>query len=590
MDWQGWVTIGVVLAVLAALVLTRVSADLALLGGIAVLLTCRVLDERDALGGFANDGLLTVALLFVVAAGVRDTGAMAFLTEPALGRPRSATGAQVRMMLPVTGLSAFLNNTPLVAIMLPIVADWAKRNRVSPSKVMIPLSYASILGGLCTLIGTSTNVVVSGLLVRQTGEPLHMFDPTWVGVPCAAVGLAYIVLGSRWLLPDRRPALGDPGDPRQYTVEMLVDPGSPLAGRTVEQAGLRHLPGLYLVEIDRDGEVLPAVGPAERLRAGDRLVFVGVVESVVDLQKTRGLKPATDQVFELGGSRAGRCLIEAVVSDTCPLAGRTIRDGRFRTVYGAAVIALARNGERVGGKLGDVTLRPGDTLLLEADPAFADRHRNSRDFFLVSRVEDSSPAQHDRAWRALAVLAGMVVVAGAGWLSTLNAALLAAGLMLVTGCCSVASARRSIDWQVLVAIGAAFGIGRALETTGVAAAIARTVLGPVGGKPWLALAAVYGLTMLFTEVLSNTAAAVLTFPVAVAAAGALGVSHMPFVMAVLVAASCGFATPIGYQTNLMVYGPGGYRFDDYLRFGGLLNLVIWAVTVAVTPLAWPFRP
>lgn len=590
MDGQAWVTVGVVAAVLGSLALTRLPADLALLGGVIVLLVLGILDERDALGGFANPAVATVAALFVVAAGVRETGAMAALAEQVLGRPRSVPAAQIRMMLPVAGLSAFLNNTPLVAIMMPIVADWAKRRRLPLSQLMIPLSYASILGGLCTLIGTSTNVVVSGLLVRQTGVPLDMFDPTWVGLPCVAAGLLYIWAVSRWLLPDRRPALNDPTDARQYTVEMIVDPGSPLVGRSIEKAGLRHLPGLYLIEIDRDGTVVPAVGPRERLRAHDRLVFVGIVDSVKDLQKTRGLRPATDQVFKLDGPRVGRCLIEAVVSNSCPITGQTIREGRFRTVYGAAVIALGRNGERVTGKLGDVTLRPGDTLLLEADPGFADRHRDSRDFYLVSRVEDSTPARHDRAWRALAVLTALVVTAGAGWLSTLTAALAAAALMLLTGCCSIGLARRSIDWPVLIAIGAAFGIGRALETTGVATAVAQAVLGPVGGNPWLALVAVYGLTMMFTEVLTNNAAAVLTFPIAVATAAALDVSPMPFVMSVLVAASCGFATPIGYQTNLMVAGPGGYRFGDYVRFGGLLNLVIWAVAVTVAPLAWPFRP
>lgn len=590
MDWQLWATAGVVLGVLGLLARGRVPADAALVGGVAVLLTLGVLSEKDALGGFANEGLATVGVLFVVAAGVRETGALAVVGGHVLGRPRSAAAAQVRLMLPVAGMSAFVNNTPLVAVMLPVVADWARRHRIPLSRVMIPLSYASILGGLCTLVGTSTNLVVSGLLARATGTPLRMFDPTWVGVPCAAAGLAYVVLFSRRLLPDRRPPVGEPDDPRAYTVEMTVAPDGPLVSRTVEQADLRRLPGLYLVEIDRDGEVLPAVGPHERLHAGDRLVFVGVVESVVDLQKIRGLAPATDQIFKLNGPRGGRCLIEAVVSDSCPLAGLTIRAGRFRTVYHAAVIALARNGERVRGKLGDVTLRPGDTLLLEADPDFADRHRNSRDFFLVGRVDDSAPARHDRAGIALAILGGMVLTAGAGWLSTLNAALLAAGLMLLTGCCGVGAARRTVDWSVLVVIGASFGLARAIETTGLAAAVTRGVVGPAGGNPWLALAAVYGLTMLFTELLTNNAAAVLTFPVATATAAALGVSPMPFVMAVLVAASCGFATPIGYQTNLMVYGPGGYRFADYLRFGGGLDLLMWAVAVAVTPLVWPFHP
>jgi di/tricarboxylate transporter len=417
-----------------------------------------------------------------------------------------------------------------------------------------------------------------------------MFDPSWVGLPCAAVGLLYLLLANRWLLPDRRPALSDRDDVRRYTVEMLVEPGSPIVGQTIEQAGLRHLTGLYLAEIDRDGQVIPAVGPHERLHANDRLVFVGIVESVVDLQKFRGLTPATDQVSKLAVPRTHRCLIEAVVSNACPLVGTTIRAGRFRTVYNAAVIALARHGERVEKKLGDIELQPGDTLLLEAHADFAVQHRNSRDFFLVSRVEDSAPARHEKSFIALAILAGMVLTAGMDWLSMLNAAMLAAGLMIITGCCSATIARRSVDWQILIVIAASFGISRALEVTGAARTIAEAVLAPAGGNPWVALFLLYGLTMVFTEVMTNNAAAVLVFPIAIATARTLGVSHMPFVMAIMIAASCGFATPIGYQTNLMVYGPGGYRFGDYVRFGGLLNLLMWLVTVALTPLVWPFHP
>lgn len=585
-----YITIGVVLLVVGLLAFSTISPDVIMLGAITLLLTFGVVNEKDAFGGFANEGMLTVAALFVVAAGVRETGAMAIVVQRILGNPQSVTAAQARMMAPAAVMSAFMNNTPLVAIMLPIVADWAKKHRIALSKVMMPLSFATILGGLCTLIGTSTNVIVSGLVARETGQPLQLFDPVWVGLPCALVGLTYMLVGSHWLLPDRKPVLGDQDGSRQYTVEMLVDPNSPLVGQTIEEAGLRHLPGLYLAEIDRDGVVLPAVASRERLHARDRLVFVGIVESVVDLQKIRGLQPATNQVFKLNVPRTDRCLIEAVVSNSCPSVGMTIREGRFRAVYDAAVIALARNGERVNKKLGDIVLQAGDTLLLEAHPEFADRHKNGRDFFLVSRIEDSTPARHDRIWVALAILSGMVLVAGQGWLSMLNAAMLAAGLMIITGCCSGAVARRSIDWQVLIVIGASFGLGRAMEATGAARMIAETVLSQTGGNPWVALLIVYGLTMCFTEVISNNAAAVLVFPIAMATATTLEVSHLPFVMAIMIAASCGFATPIGYQTNLMVYGPGGYHFRDYLRFGGVLNVLISAVTVALIPWVWPFHP
>jgi di/tricarboxylate transporter len=588
MTWQAWATVGVISSTIALLTFTRAAADLTMIGAVAVLLTFGILNENDALLGFANEGTITVGVLFIVAAGVRETGAMMWLGQRVLGRPRSVPAAQLRMVLPTAAMSAFLNNTPLVAVMLPVVSDWAKKHRIALSKVMMPLSYAAILGGLCTLIGTSANLVVAGLWAKATQQSLRLFDPAWVGVPCAIAGVIYILAFSRWLLPDRKPAISDQDDPRQYTVEMVVDEKGPLVGLTIEQAGLRHLPGLYLAEIVRQNELLPAVSPRERLSGNDRLLFVGIVESVVDLQKIRGLKPATDQVFKLGGAREQRCLIEAVVSNTCPLVGQSIREGQFRTVYDAAVIALARNGQRVNKKLGDVVLQPGDTLLLEAHPEFAARHRNSRDFFLVNKIDDSAPPRHNRMWVAMAILAGLIVAAGFEWLSMLNASMLAAGLMVLTGCCSIDAARRGIDWQVLIVIGASFALGRALEVTGAAKTIAETLIQPVHGQPWVALAIVYGLTMLFTEVTSNTAAAVLVFPIALATANSMGVNALPFVMAIMIAASCGFAVPFGYATHLMVYGPGSYRFLDFVRFGGLLNLVIWAVTVAIVPLVWPF--
>ena len=227
-------------------------------------------------------------------------------------------------------------------MLIPAVSDWAKRQQIAPSKVMIPLSYAAILGGTCSLIGTSTNLVVNGLFIKSQGYGLPMFEITKVGLPAAIVGCLFILSTNRWLLPDRRPAISQSDDPRNDTAEMLVQPDSPLVGKTIEDAGLRHLPGAYLAEIDRDGTVLPAVSPQERLRENDRLVFVGIVESVVDLQKTRGLIPATNQVFKLESLRSVRCLIEAVVSNTCPLIGRTIRDGNFRTAYNAVVVAVVQ--------------------------------------------------------------------------------------------------------------------------------------------------------------------------------------------------------------------------------------------------------
>lgn len=594
MDWQAWIALALCGGVLATLALTRIGADLVMLAALAILLTSGILDTKSALAGFANDGVITVGFLFVVAAAIRETGGMQWLAQRVLGQPRSATGAQARMVLPVAAMSAVMNNTPLVAMMLPIITDWGKMLRISPSRLMMPLSFAAILGGLCTLIGTSTNLVVNGLLIsyQQTHgmkpEGMGLFDISRVGVPCAIVGMLYMLAASRRLLPDRTPPIDLHADPREYTVEMMVEAGSTIDGQTIEEAGLRQLPGMYLMEVERGGEIIPMVGPGQRLLGGDRLVFVGVVGSVVELQRFRGLRPATDQVFKLDAPRGKRCLIEAVVSDSCRLVGQTIRDGRFRTQYNAVVIAVGRNGRRLAGKIGDIVLEPGDTLLIEADPSFADIHRNSRDFYLVSRVEDSTPPRHERGWVALLILAGMIAVAATEIISMLNAAMLAAGLMVLTRCITGPIARRSVDWQVLLTIAAAMGLGKAVESTGAASHLAGVFIGWVGSNPVVVLAVIYGMTMVFTEIMSNNAAAALMFPIAMSSAGALGASYMPFVMAIMIAASCGFATPIGYQTNLMVYGPGGYRFSDFVRFGGMLNLVVYGTTILVTPIVWPF--
>jgi di/tricarboxylate transporter len=590
MTWQAWTTLLIVVGILAMLMIRQRGADLILLAGVIALMALGILDPRDALAGMSNQGMITVAALFVVAAAMERTGAMNWMVDRVMGRPRSLAGAQLRVMSIPSVLSAFLNNTPMVAMMLPVISDWARKNRISVSKLLLPMNYAVILGGLCTLIGTSTNLVVNGLLIDRTSTGLGMFDVAWIGLPALIIGSVYMIFFSRWLLPERKPAVSNLDDPREYTVEMMVEPGSPLAGKTIEEAGLRHLPNMYLMEIDRHGEVIAAVAPTQKLESNDRLVFCGVVDSVKDLQRIRGLVPATDQLFKLQGPRMDRRLIEAVVSNTCPLAGKTVREGRFRTAYDAVVIAVGRNGDRIKQKIGDITLRPGDTLLLEANPAFVERQRNSRDFYLVSEVDGSTPPNYARAPLAIALLTMLVVLASTGVMSMLSAALLAAGLMVFTGCISGNDARKSIDWEVLLVIAASFGIASAMEKTGAAATVANHLISLGGENPLMALAMVYLTTMLFTELMSNNAAAVLTFPIAWATAESLHVSPMPFIISLIMASSCGFATPLGYQTNLMVYGPGGYRFSDYLRFGGLLNILVAIITLTLAPLIWPFHP
>ncbi len=589
MEFDAWLTLAVLLAMIVAMAREIAGPDVVLMAGLIVLSAAGVLTPEETFAGFANESMLTVGALLVLAAALRATGALEPSFSRLFGRTRNERVGLFRMMFPIAGVSAFLNNTTIVAMLTPVVIDWSHRNRMSPGRFLIPLSFATILGGVTTIIGTSTNLTVAGMMLQSGMRPMGFFELAPVGIPVCIAGLAYLLWAAPKLLPARKEPTEDLGAARrEYTVAMIVELRSPLANRSVEDAGLRHLPGLFLVEIDRAGRVITPVASDEVILESDRLVFAGVVDTIVDLSRIRGLVPATDDE-QPAPSDPGRRLSEAVVSHSSPLVGRSIREAGFRTVYDAAVIAVHRNGERVAGKIGDIVLRPGDTLLLQTAPGFVRVHGNSPDFYLVSELAGTENPRYDRAWVALGVLAGLIATVTLEILPISIAAFLAAGALVATRCISAAQARRSIEWSILIMIAAALGIGAAMEKTGVAAAIATQLTQAVGDfGPLAALALVYFVTVLLTEVISNNAAAALMFPIGVATASQLGVDVRGFVMAVTVAASCGFSTPIGYQTHLIVFGPGGYRFSDFVRVGAPLDLLCGVVALTVIPYFFPF--
>lgn len=589
MTIEAWFALAVVASVLMVLVFTRLSADVVFVGALSILLISGILDASSALSGFSSSGMITVAVLYVVVAGLQQTGGLAWITHHVLGFPKGLFRAQSRLIIPVLSLSAFLNNTPVVALFIPVVSDWCRRLKISPSRMLIPLSYASIFGGICTLVGTSTNLIVDGMMQDRLGwEGMGMFEITKLGLPCAVAGVLYLLLFSRHLLPDRKKGCEPFDNPREYTMEMEVPQGSPIAGQSIERSGLRHLPGAFLAELIRNGQVISAVSPDERLCEGDRLIFVGNVDSMKSLSQQQGLSAAPDQLFKLESPRHERCLVEAVVSNTCPIVGKTIREGRFRNLYNAVVLAVSRNGERLDGKIGDIRIRAGDLLLIESHAGFVPRQRDSGDFYLVSLLDDSTPRRFEKAPLAFAILAGMVLSVAVGWLPMLHAALIAAGAMLLFKCCSASQARKNIEWNVLIVIAAALGLGQALDQTGAAEAIAEGLIGLVNASPLATLAMVYIATVVFTEIITNNASVALIFPIAVSAASRLGVNAMPFIGCIMIAGSASFMTPIGYQTNLMVYGPGGYRYKDYFRMGAPLSLIFGIIAVGLAPLIWPF--
>jgi len=587
---DAWLTFGTVALLFVALTRNLAPPDLLFLGATALLAAAGVITPEQAFAGFSNHGVLTVAVLFVVAAGLRETGVLDYVGHRLLGRARSDRGALARLAGVVMPLSAFLNNTPIVALFVPVVLDWSRRNGVSPSRLLIPLSYLAILGGTCTLIGTSTNLVVNGLMIENGLPGMGLFEIGRIGLPYALIGIGYLMLARR-LLPDRKELLEQLGDSRrEYLAEMRVQDGCRLIGQTIANAGLRQLPGLFLIEIDRDGRSIAPVGPDDVIVAEDRLVFTGIVSSIIELEKTPGLVPVADPAYEVSAKQQRRRrLCEAVVSESSPLVGRTIKEADFRASYGAAVVAVHRGGQRVERKLGDVTLRAGDTLLLQVRPHFSRAHRNDSAFYLVSDVDDWRPLRRDRAWIALAAFVALLALTTTGAVPILVAATLCGVAMVGLGCVSPGEARRSVEWQVLVTIAAAFGVGSALQASGAATAVASwlvestRVWGPVA-----ALAAVYVAGALVTELITNNAAAVLMFPFCLETARLCDADPRPFLMALVLSASASFMTPIGYQTNMMVYGPGGYRFGDFLKVGAPLSLLLALVAIVLIPRIWPF--
>lgn len=586
MSWQAWLTAGVIGSVVGVLACTRLATDVVVLGAVGVLLAAGILSPAEAVAGFANPSVATIGLLYVVAVGLRETGAVHRLSGWFMGRPGSVLEAQARLALPVAALSAFTNNTTLVAAFLPVLHGVARRTRIAASYLFMPLSFAAILGGVCTLIGTSTNLTVAALIQQHNRvhperlvPEFRMFTLAPVGVCVAAAGLAYMLLLGRRLLPRREEIFETAEAARQYMAAMRVEPGSPVVGKTVEQAGLRQLPGLFLSRIDRARETVIAVGPEERLEAGDILVFVGVLDSVVDLQKTRGLAPVTDEGAP-EGDRSSRRLVEAVVSPLSPLVGQTVRDAGIRTRYGAVVVAVHRQGHLLSGKIGDIVVRPGDTFLLEVGPSFTRRYRDSTEFHLVSELEGAASPRHERAGLALGALGLVVILLSTNMVDPLVGALVGAAFVLAARCCTASQARAGIDWSVLLVVGGALALGRAMEATGLADSIVSSLgRGGFFDRPVALLAVVYGLTLAFTTLLSNNAAAALMFPVALQACDRAGLPYTPALVCLTVAASAEFITPLGYQTNLMVAGPGGYRWGDFMRFGGPLTVLCGVVCV-----------
>ncbi len=543
-----------------------------------------VISVEEAFAGFSNHGMLTVLFLFIVAAALQQTGVLNTVGDRLFSKGGRLSTKLLRFLFPVSAVSAFFNNTPIVAMLIPVIRNWTRKNEYSISKFMIPLSYASILGGICTLIGTSTTLVVHGLMIESGMPGFSFFEISKVGVPVAIFGITLVAVFGHRLLPDRKsPIIQLDEHTREFVVEMKVEPEYRHIGQTIEEAGLRHLKGLYLFQIERNRDLMVSVGPNERIQLGDRLFFTGLPDTIIELQKTHGLSIIKDASFNLKSYNSDEMgTFEVVISANSPLIGRNVRNSQFRTRYNAVILAIHRSGERIQKKIGDIVLRGGDTLLILAKHDFTQKWYHSRDFYLVTKTPGIPSKPQWYSWFSLAVLSTMILVMATGLLPILVAVCLASVVLVVGKCISPEEARKSIEWNVLLVIASAFGISKAMVNSGVAGFLAEKLillLGTIG--PLGLLAGTYLIASIYTEIITNNAAAALVFPVALAITQQADLDPRPFFIALAIAASASFATPIGYQTNLMVYGPGGYKFTDFLKIGIPMNLIIGTLSVTL---------
>ncbi len=588
MSWEQWFTAVVIVATVVVLIRDLFPPSVAMTGAMVAALTAGIITPAEALAGFSNPAPVTIAALYVLAKAADKTGALTPLVGSMLGNDYSQRMTTARLAVPTTLASAFLNNTPIVAMLIPQVETWAEGRDRSPSHYLLPLSYAAVLGGVVTLMGTATNIVVSGLLEAAGFEPLGFFEITKIGLPVAVIGVALIILLAPALMPSRRSATqASRAEAPEFTVDIIVETRGPLDGVSVEKAGLRNLAGVFLVEIDREGETIAAIGPDHILRGADRLRFAGRVDNVVDLQTLAGLSLAEQTHVDLIDTPQA-AHFQAVIGIGSSLSGRTLKDIGFRSRYQAAVVAIHRAGQRIADKLGDVELRAGDTLLVVADPGWNDRWGDRQDFILISPLAGVPRIRTKRALVVAAVAVAIVVTAATGLLPMVTAALLGGAALVVFGVVSPREAKAAVDLDVIVTIGSAFGLAAAMESSGLAATLAKGLVDGLGALgPTGLLAGVVVATVLLKELITNKAAVLLIFPIAIATAQSAGANPRGFALAVAVAAATSFLTPIGFQTNMMVYGPGGYRFTDYLRLGLPLTLAVIAVILVGVPIFWP---
>lgn len=587
-DLHAWITIVTVFVMFSTLLLTKLRTDLVFLCAIAILFVTGVLDAKEAFSGFSSTSVVVVGVLFIVVTGLTYTGVLQWIVKHLLGQPDSYSKAVVRLMLPVAALSSFLSNTTVVSLFVRIVKMWSHKLGVSPSKLLIPLSYASGMGGVCTLIGTPPNLIISGLYADNTGQSMNIFATAVPGLFCLFVGVLSVI-AMRRMLPVRKAPESAFESTSEYTVELQVPSDNPYIGQTLREAGLYTVKGGSLLEVYHFDEVPSPVTENEYILGGDHLVYAGQIDEILELVETHGLVSANHHVFSLNEIDHNRQLRTAYVTFGSPLIGTTISKSDFERKNNMTLVAVARRGMRISDPPRQVVLRAGDTLLLDCPP-----HMNMDTDRLVSQLHffdnEQLPNIGPKTLISSFIMLAMVVLSALGVMPLLHCAFLAAGAMLIFRCCTPEQAMKSINGEILMVFAGSVVLGLALQKTGVAERLAFGILDICGTNPIVVMASICLVGTFITEFISNTAAGAMFFPIMYQAAEHLGYEPYPFLIALMISVSSSFATPIGSPTHMLVYGPGGYRFSDFMRIGLPMNFIILAANIFIVNIVYPLTP
>ncbi|GAA3731068.1 SLC13 family permease [Salinicoccus jeotgali] len=576
---------------LLALVFELARADLVVFFFLVVFLLTGVISTEQALDGFSNEGLLTVLLLFIVAGAIQKHGIVEGYVDRLLTGNKTPKRSMLKLLAPVSIISGFLNNTPIVVTLTPVLKEWCLKNGIAPSKFLIPLSYVTILGGTITLIGTSTNLVVHGLLIEAGYGGFSFFQMTIVGLPIAAAGFAYIVTIGYRLLPDTLGA-GEQirEEVKEFLAEAEIGKTFEYVDRSIVDTTEAVLKGVYIIEVIRGDHRIFPVDANTIIREGDHLVFSGTLNTIAAIQKQKGvtLKTGTDKTLDSLKDDHFH-LVEGVISHESSLLGKTIKSARFRSRYNAGVIAVHRNNERIKSRVGDIVLKPGDTILILADRTFLQRHAHARDFYVMTTLTPPEVLKQSKAkgLGGLILLLGMIAAVTLGFLSMFEAMLITVVLLMIFKLIEPDEMLSYIQFNVILLIASAFGVGAAMTESGLAQMIAGNMLETA--RPFGVLGIIvilYIMTNIFTELITNTGAAVLMFPIAMEMAGQMALEPIGLMVTIAIAASASFITPIGYQTNLIVYGPGGYKFTDYIKVGAPLSAMTMVISTLIIYTVW----